>query len=959
MTNKTTKRALLTSVMALFLCFTMLLGTTFAWFTDSVTSAGNKIIAGTLDVELLMYDGEKYVDISESSKPIFGSETSLIAQNNNADTLWEPGKTQVAYLAIKNAGSLALKYSVALDVENVSKDLYEVMEYAIAPDINAEEGGKVDAWDSANAKKVTVGYNEVSDSVVLNKGDIHYFALSVHMDENAGNDYQDGEVSFDLTVLATQLASEEDSFGPDYDENAPLLTWKGDVDSSWYVAGKDEYVLDTPAKLAGLAELVNSGVSFSGVTIKLGADMNLDNVAWTPIGVSDASFNGSFNGNGYTIYNLNVTGTEGVGLIGFAGNAAHIEKVRVVNANVVGTHYVGTVLGYGYLAANCLKYCAVENAKVVANDDGNGNGDKVGAVAGWTANGNIIGNMAKDCTIFGCRDIGGIVGYVNGENRAVNVSGNVVENVAVAALAVDNYAEPEKLGTNVSNFVGRSGSAVTIGDNSGEIEKVSGASTSETLKNSLENAQSGDTVYVSTGEYTFPASNLKAGVTLECDEGTVFEGSSNLNANGATIVGATFSNPTGSAGTSTVNGTYKDCTFTGANGLRWCYAGETVVFENCTFSGDVYGVHFDGGANNVVFKNCVFSGFNAMGGAIELATFEGCTFKPGRSGYNGINMWGNTEMKDCTFVFDGTKTEWVDLCGENKNVSFTNCVVTDGDIAKGIEIVVGDYGDGNTIIIDGVYYALTAEQLRNVAANATGDVEILLGNNITLGDDTTQKEMGAYFSNATSVTILGNGKTLTLKGPMPGNDWQAQYYSGIIAPNASVTVKDLTIVNEKLAKDGSNISADRKSVYTMVRGTNVLFENVDFVGGVQVVNNTKFAGCTFEENVLVANDEGYATNGKFCVFIDFEYNADGVCTVDFEDCTFDASGYGCVKAAGDKGANITVNVKDCSFTNTCPSNSWSQETPKYDVKTTGSSITVNDIGGNDWSDGANAGIGEG
>lgn len=216
MTNKSTKRALLTSFMALFLCFAMLLGTTYAWFTDSVTSAGNKIVAGTLDVQLLMdadVDGT-YDDISDSTSPIFGK--SSIAQNNNAETLWEPGKTQVAYLAIKNNGNLDLKYTVGLDVQNVSKDLYEVMEYAIVPDADANH--KVTSWTSGNS--VEVGTQSVSGDVSLPVGATHYFALVIHMDEEAGNEYQGGEVNFDLTVLATQDTVESDSFNNQYDKDA-------------------------------------------------------------------------------------------------------------------------------------------------------------------------------------------------------------------------------------------------------------------------------------------------------------------------------------------------------------------------------------------------------------------------------------------------------------------------------------------------------------------------------------------------------------------------------------------------------------------------------------------------------------------------------------------------------------------------------------------------------------------
>lgn len=215
MKKHSTKRALLMSALAMLLCMSMLVGSTFAWFTDSVVSANNKIKAGTLDVQLLMYNGTEYEDIGASSKPIFGEGS--IAQNNNAETLWEPGKTQVAYLAIKNNGTLALKYQVGLNVVNVSKDLYEVMEYAITPDA---QQGAVTAWDDAAGQSVIEGTQVVTTNVPLEVGATHYFALSVHMMEEAGNEYQGGEVMFDLVVLATQDTVEFDSFDELYDKDA-------------------------------------------------------------------------------------------------------------------------------------------------------------------------------------------------------------------------------------------------------------------------------------------------------------------------------------------------------------------------------------------------------------------------------------------------------------------------------------------------------------------------------------------------------------------------------------------------------------------------------------------------------------------------------------------------------------------------------------------------------------------
>ena len=215
MTNsKLTKRALLSSAIALFLCFAMLIGTTLAWFTDSVESTNNKIVAGTLDIELYQWNGdvtdgrENATAISTSSAPVFPD-----------DILWEPGYTHVVYLSIKNEGSLALKYKVALEVTSVSEEsLLDVMSYAITPDA---QYNTVSAW-AGNGTYINAGYNEDANAqdVALLPGEEHFFALSVHMDEDAGNEYQDQSIAFDIKVLAGQLASEEDSFGPNYDADA-------------------------------------------------------------------------------------------------------------------------------------------------------------------------------------------------------------------------------------------------------------------------------------------------------------------------------------------------------------------------------------------------------------------------------------------------------------------------------------------------------------------------------------------------------------------------------------------------------------------------------------------------------------------------------------------------------------------------------------------------------------------
>ena len=104
MTNsKTTKRALLLSVLSMVLCVSMLVGSTFAWFTDTASTAVNKIQAGNLDVEL-----EYSKDFSEWKK--VDNTTKLFEESKS----WEPGRTEVVYLRVKNAGTLALKYTLGI-----------------------------------------------------------------------------------------------------------------------------------------------------------------------------------------------------------------------------------------------------------------------------------------------------------------------------------------------------------------------------------------------------------------------------------------------------------------------------------------------------------------------------------------------------------------------------------------------------------------------------------------------------------------------------------------------------------------------------------------------------------------------------------------------------------------------------------------------------------------------------
>ena len=101
---KSTKRSLFLSAMALLLCTSMLIGTTYAWFTESVSSVNNIITGGNLDVELKWSaDGSTWKDVDANTN-VFTS------------SLWEPGHTEVVYLKVSNVGDLSLKYQLGVNV---------------------------------------------------------------------------------------------------------------------------------------------------------------------------------------------------------------------------------------------------------------------------------------------------------------------------------------------------------------------------------------------------------------------------------------------------------------------------------------------------------------------------------------------------------------------------------------------------------------------------------------------------------------------------------------------------------------------------------------------------------------------------------------------------------------------------------------------------------------------------
>ena len=766
--SKSIKSGLLTSAVALILCVAMLVGTTFAWFTDSVTSANNVIQSGNLDIVLEYWDGDSWEDVAGKSDIL-------------TNTLWEPGVAEVAYLRVANAGSLALKYQLGINIVsetagvNVAGDeflLSDYLQFGVVEGVNGETGAYADrdaAVDAVtNAKALNAGYTK-ADSLAANTAPV-YLALVVYMPTEVGNVANHNGtnvpvINLGINVLATQVAAENDSFGPDYDEDA------------WHPEMKVNTAADLQAALNnGVTNIVleNDITLTESLVIPAAATTYSMRTNATVIDLNGKTLTGSMHKNvGSVIKNEgNLVLKNGtVSSTGANGGSAILNKGTAVLENVTlngAPNADGSWPSYavnnnaGVLTVNNSKITSYHGA-VASYGEGaivtlNNSEIDMAGIPGFTSHGVYTYNDGK--VIVNSGTYANKAADQNSTGASV-INGNVEINGGSFSGRIENYyGNPVIKGGTFSvkpnaKFVASGFEAVA--NENGTFTFVF---PQESLDSLIENAGENATIEIPAGEYSFPASDLKAGQTLICAPGTVFEGTSSLDVNGATVIGATFD--AGDKDTSVsgiINGTFKNCTFTGASeGVRWCYtsSGTTTVFENCVFDATLRGIHFDDMVGDVKFINCEINGFNAYGGA-GTATFEGCTFGNDASKYNGLNIYANTVLTDCTFNFVSGKTNFIDMEGDGKTLTITNCTATlDGASVSVLEFVGGSKLANNTVIIDGKKFVV-AETLSAVMAAAREGNVIIDAKGANLGDFNYNGTFGngTVLKNATFTYVYG------------------------------------------------------------------------------------------------------------------------------------------------------------------------------------------------------------
>lgn len=301
---KHTRKALLASVATLTLSFSMLLGTTFAWFTDSAASGSNVITAGNLDVEVQYTLGDDANGDGEFDWYDLDGATNLFQKG-----LWEPGHTEVVALKIENKGSLALKYAANMNIvsETVGKnkddadiklsDILTVSTLAIQADTK-EEDTLVD-WVASTALNMAFESDDTSLAYgtpvafsagnVLHKdqelmpGDSHYVFVKVDMAESVGNGANHNgkdipTIDFGVNVLATQFTYEDDSFGKDYDEDASTDDVKIEKTVNIDAAGSSDVVTSDEGESVTVKGN-SSTLTVSGAAIETnGGDINVEDL---------------------------------------------------------------------------------------------------------------------------------------------------------------------------------------------------------------------------------------------------------------------------------------------------------------------------------------------------------------------------------------------------------------------------------------------------------------------------------------------------------------------------------------------------------------------------------------------------------------------------------------------------------------------------------------------------------
>lgn len=882
MTNaRTTKKALLMSMLSLLLCFTMLLSTTFAWFTDTVTSANNIITAGNLDVEL------KYAKIKDGA--ITGWDTVQGKDNIfDKNALWEPGRVEVVYLEVSNLGSLALKYQLGVNVyketpgTNVDGEEFYLSNHLVFKVIEMPNG--LTTYTDREAVEAVAGttkglkdYNGATTPLEVDG--IDYVALIVYMPESVGNEAnyrgtQVPKIELGINLYATQQTAEEDSFGTDYDEDAWVEGMKAyNAEDLQAALNNGENVklmnnIELTETLVIPAPAVATYSARNAVVIDLngksitGIGRNEDGKVHTLINngnavikngiVSSTGVNGGsaiLNTGVLTLENVTVNGAPSDTATGTASYAVNTEgagsKLTVINSNISGRGAIGATEGTKVeinggtfhtpaVAWGHAVYATNDGTEVVINDGTFSEGYEM-AANNWgmyqiyssdkakvTVNGGTF--MEWDCA--------------NGYDLCTASEGTIV---IYGGTFADNPSKQNKI-----NYVADGFKAVNV---NGAYHVVSESADGVIASAADLLALGGKNVE---GIYEIVADIDLKGAAMPTI-GAAYGKTLTINGNGHTISNATTAH-------------------TSHNGMKhhgffYAYTNSTLNISDITFDNIVidatkdaernYGVaivvaYADGGST-VNLTNVDVKNSKVLNSTPDIGDEAGV--------YVGYQT-GTLNMVDC----DSTKCE---VAGEtaaktgafigmvNGTASLTNCT-TDLTIGACNRI-------GGSLTIDGALVVTTANALQDAVASGDANVYLPTGNynmpatsgNVVISGD---KDTVISGNDTTAKNVTFNGVTIQ----STGNAYTGIKHSETVVYNDATIVGNMYLYAQKVVFNNCTFDLSNTSDYVWVYGaTNVEFNNCTFntmgkailvfQDGSKVNQTVKVEGCVFNASAPAYN----------------------------------------------------------------------------------------------------------
>ena len=671
MTNlKTTKRALLSSVIALLVCFTMLLGTTFAWFTDSVTSAGNIIQTGTLDVEMYWAYGTEAPD----SATWTDASTGAIFNYDK----WEPGYVEVRHIKIANVGTLALKYQLKIMANGEVSDLADVIDvYFVDPAVQVADRTALDNIEPVGTLTEVLAGMPGNASGDLQAEEVDTITLALKMQESAGNEYQNKSIGSDFSVIlmATQLTAETDSFDDQYDFDATYTAEIDQLNAKLAAAQSGEtveYALTHDAYIDSRITVPN------GVTLVLNGNGHqaIVNTAY-PFYVHNANIQ---------MNDLTITGkatyaifTKGAIWDYNGNNATVMASFNNVTVDLdKANNFPVTFNGMGNIT---MKDCTVKGAGLPSGDYADGMHVFAGAEINLTVDGGEIG------------------GIMLNSNYA-----------AAATMDVKNGAVIEKVDLEVSS----------ASDGSNVVAPVT-VSADSTVKDMFHAVYSANQLVkvLEAGGNALLVNNITTSNKLTVKDGAYLDG------NGKTIDFAGNFNGYEKALNLEGGATVKNLNVANAGRAYGSDGNDGDIYlDNISGTNAHYFFNGDTTTNsNVYVTNSTLDGWISYGNA-NLFSFDNCVLKGETSRFHGICyyvVYGDTEFENCTFdnFYMAMNQGAVNSGATGSVVTITNCVyvTSEGTVKvtadnfKSLLMGPGDETDFNrmlnnaTIIVDGVTVA--------------------------------------------------------------------------------------------------------------------------------------------------------------------------------------------------------------------------------------------------------------